>query len=481
MKKTQIAIIGTGPAGIAAADFLSNYTSLFDVVIFDKGRSIFTRPCPVDLNSACQGCNGICNVISGFGGCLQYGDAIKLSRYPSGRRLKSLLGDSYHLLELEAMKFFSTSTSEFTQSNNDWLGNFQVRSYPVAELSEDRLANFLINKYKLLKQKHDVRLKTRVINIIPFNTGYQITSVCNGIFKCDNFDAVIVAVGRSGITDASKWFISNNIKLTPGTLSIGLRFELPTYLLEPLYNIHKDFKFSSKQNGAKIKSFCFSAHPSTGGVIKYCNYQDQFQSPVILLDAHTNISKSRQNDGEERMGNFALLFQIQSNCSSHDWINTSFISKYSKLFDGRPIWQPILELINENNGSRVDVLNQPSVKDISRGSIESLLSGEVIQPILSSYHSLCKEASRISGNSIFEYYYKTIVMAPAVEFIWDTVEVSSSFETNARNFFVLGDCAGLAQGILQATISGISAAKEISHRQLLSQEFKLVCDNKTHQ
>jgi uncharacterized protein len=469
MRKTRVAIIGAGPAGIAAAETLSNYISQVDVVIFDKGRPILSRPCPVDLNSFCKQCNGICNVMSGFGGCLQYGDAIKLSRYPAGRRLKALLGDSYRLLELEAINFFSTLESEFTQSKIDWLGNFQIRSYPVAEISEDRLSKLLINKYLFLSQKHDVRLKTRVINITGFDSGYQITSECNGTLTNDNFDAVIVAVGRSGIVDAAQWFTCNNIKTKPGSLSIGVRFELPTSLLKPLYNIHKDFKYSDRQYGTKIKSFCFSAHPDTGGVIKYCNYQDQFQSPVIFLDAHTNVNKSVQSDSKECKGNFALLFQIQTECSARDWVNTSFVSKYSKLFDGKPIWQPIQELIDENSKSKIDTSIQPSVKDIYRGNINSLLADEIVQPILSSYRSLCTEASRINGDSISKYYDKTIVMAPAVEFMWDTVDVSSSFETNARNFFVLGDCAGVAQGILQAAISGISAAQAILHRQLVAQ------------
>ncbi|MDQ3816254.1 MAG: FAD-dependent oxidoreductase [Acidobacteriota bacterium] len=458
VKEKKVAIIGTGPAGLAAAEALSKRAPHISVVLFDKGRPASARTCPVDMNRGCGGCRGTCNVISGFGGCLQYGDAMKLSRFPAGRRLKALLQDSYDSLEYEAMEFFEALDEEFIGTPTEQLGDIRIRTYPVAEVGEARLATLLLSKYTYLKEKYDVRLRTRVTNIERHGDEFLVESQRQGIAKGDWFDAVLVAAGRSGITDVVKWITANNIESTPGTFSLGIRFELPSYLLSPLYAAHKDFKFTDRRFKSKIKSFCFSAHPETGGMLKYCHYQDQFNSAVIFLDAHTNIDGPVHD--QECLGNFALLMQVDTNGSARDWINSSFVPTYSQVYAGRPIWQPLTEILGGTTRNSV----QPSVRDIQRGEITKVIPENILVPLLSSYSSLSLTAAEHGGYDVSQYRDLAIAMAPAVEFVWDTVNVSSSFETNINNFFVLGDSAGLAQGILQAAISGFAASRELISR-----------------
>jgi uncharacterized FAD-dependent dehydrogenase len=42
--------------------------------------------------------------------------------------------------------------------------------------------------------------------------------------------------------------------------------------------------------------------------------------------------------------------------------------------------------------------------------------------------------------------------------------VSNFLETTIKNFFACGDGAGITRGLLQASLSGVIAAKEISKR-----------------
>src|ERR1051326_4015499 len=87
----DVLVIGAGPGGIAAADLLSG--SGARVLLVDAGRPYQRRACPVDMGRSCHGCRNVCNVISGFGGSIHFGDGVKLSRFPSGRRLAELLGE----------------------------------------------------------------------------------------------------------------------------------------------------------------------------------------------------------------------------------------------------------------------------------------------------------------------------------------------------------------------------------------------------
>ena len=88
----SVLIIGAGPAGIAAALTLIDEGYTGEIRLVELGRDLPSRLCPVDRGHACAGCGGTCNVLSGLGGCIHYGDAVKLSLLPAGKRLRDTLG-----------------------------------------------------------------------------------------------------------------------------------------------------------------------------------------------------------------------------------------------------------------------------------------------------------------------------------------------------------------------------------------------------
>src|SRR5262245_20072541 len=102
-----VTLVGAGPGCLAAASFLRTRPALFSVTMIEKGRPPVARHCPVDAGRRCRACGGTCNVISGFGGAMHYGDSIKLSKFPAGRRLRQHLGiEIYERLERQAQAFF---------------------------------------------------------------------------------------------------------------------------------------------------------------------------------------------------------------------------------------------------------------------------------------------------------------------------------------------------------------------------------------
>src|SRR6266498_2688826 len=134
----DVLVIGAGPAGLAAAAHLGGVARL-SVLVVDAGRHFAKRPCPVDRQHRCRGCGGICNVISGFGGSIHYGDGVTLSRFRSGRRLSELLGDGASAeLEGRALRLFTTSAPATFRGVADSVNArvpFTLKDYPVATLS----------------------------------------------------------------------------------------------------------------------------------------------------------------------------------------------------------------------------------------------------------------------------------------------------------------------------------------------------------
>lgn len=87
----DVAIVGQGPGGIASALELHR-NGVQRLILFELGNKPRKRFCPAEHRAACDGCRGVCSVIAGFGGAMHYGGPVKLSKFPSGRRLAELVG-----------------------------------------------------------------------------------------------------------------------------------------------------------------------------------------------------------------------------------------------------------------------------------------------------------------------------------------------------------------------------------------------------
>ena len=65
----DVIIIGAGPGGIYAAYELANADHGFKVAVFESGKELKDRKCPIDGDKIkkCIGCRS-CSIMSGFGG-----------------------------------------------------------------------------------------------------------------------------------------------------------------------------------------------------------------------------------------------------------------------------------------------------------------------------------------------------------------------------------------------------------------------------
>jgi uncharacterized FAD-dependent dehydrogenase len=62
------------------------------------------------------------------------------------------------------------------------------------------------------------------------------------------------------------------------------------------------------------------------------------------------------------------------------------------------------------------------------------------------------------------YSRHTLLYGVEVKFYSNRIDVSPEMETEIRNLFAIGDGAGITRGLLQASASGILAARAIAER-----------------
>lgn len=458
----DVAVLGAGPAGIAAALRLAD--AGLSVRLVESGRPFAHRPCPVDHGRRCHGCGGICNVISGFGGSVHYGDGVKLSKFPSGRRLQELLEpEAAPRLMADALDLLGAQDATFLGLAADNSGPY--KDYQVASLSSTEVARVVERLHARVAAAEGVRLdlRTAARDIQAQDGGgfvIELEPTTDASDTVVHAQRLFVAVGRRGQRWWRKQVRRLGLRHTLPVPSVGIRFECPLGFLAPATAIHPDLKTTLVRAGVKVKTFCLCAG-SGGGRVKFTDYGDH-----TLLDGHV------VEEPGGTVGNIALLAQLrdeQGAPRTQDWIEQHLLQPYRGLRHDRP-GKPVLQWYPDFRAGTVtcgDVDEftrrsgvRPSAADVQVANLASVLGADVHAALCSAFEdllaSLQPKAQRHPAG-----LERVGVLGLELESLWDELALTTGMESSLPGLYACGDCAGLAQGILQATVSGLAAAEDV--------------------
>ena len=91
--KTDVVIIGAGPAGIFTALEMLRRGSKKKIVMVEKGQAIENRRCPKEKTGKCMNCKPYCHITTGFSGAGAFSDGKLSLSYEVGGDLPSLIGE----------------------------------------------------------------------------------------------------------------------------------------------------------------------------------------------------------------------------------------------------------------------------------------------------------------------------------------------------------------------------------------------------
>jgi uncharacterized FAD-dependent dehydrogenase len=278
---------------------------------------------------------------------------------------------------------------------------------------------------------------------------------------------VVVAVGRRG----QQWWqeVVRDLELdhTTPVSSVGVRFECSRELLEAGNSLHPDFKTTVIRHGVKVKTFCFCAGAG-GGKIKFTDYGD-----VTLLDGHVIP------DGHGTAANFALLAQLRNPAGEprpREWVTSQLLDDYAKLRVDRP-GKPIMQSYSDFRRKRVPLETyqtfakrvpfHPSVADLEAANLASILPEDIHAAFCQTFDELLTffnpDIGTVHSGGIPDTVADSIaVIGLELESMWDELHVDEHLQTTRPGLYACGDCAGLAQGVLQSATSGLAAARHIA-------------------
>lgn len=415
MNKYEVIIIGAGISGCICSLELRTDIS---ILLIDAGEELDKRKCVWEMTGNCNQCKP-CKLITGIGGCIKSGDSAKVSFPPSGKRLLGKNKECKKIAKILNKKYFNNSSAQKTKRSYKRLA---LKKYPISIIDSVESDSILRNIENKIKNKSNIHLRTceKVKDIKKTDVFTVITD--KSIYYSNR---VVLATGRYGKKWLKEYIIRNKIEFMKSNSLIGVRFQVPYEMLIMPSKAHPDFKYSESFGRNKVKTFCFCGGES-GGVIKPINYDG-----IQFLDGHINTTS--KND----KGNFALLHTVSEEDAN------IIISNYKDANNGKKIEEKYSDFIS------------------SQSQFTRIIPEEIRKNIITVYERLFNIFNENNKYSIND----TEVLGLEVENNWYEIKTNNTFEVESiSGLYVIGDALAIAQGLMQAAITGYLAAKKINGR-----------------
>jgi uncharacterized FAD-dependent dehydrogenase len=459
MEQYDVIIIGAGPAGIFSALELTGADKSLRILMIEKGRDLKYRHCPIkQRKTSCISCSE-CAVISGWGGAGAFSDGkLTLSPYIGGHLLRYMKNDEL----MGLIDYVDNKYIKYGAPKRMYGGNKKkvealeaLASKNDLELMPTRLRHIGTERCPLVLKKMKTALN-RHVDILFDSEVDKITlhrrKVC-GVRLVDGreygAEYVILSPGREG----SKWLESESKRLKLSTLKnpvdIGVRVEVPASVLEHLTSIVHEPKlvFYSKTFEDKVRTFCVNPY---GEVVK------EYLKGIWTVNGHSYAKKKTNNT------NFALLVSTTFTEPFDEPISYGrYIAHLANIL-GRGVIVQRLGDLRAGRRSTSDRIRRglvrPTLKDATPGDLSFVIPYRYLSDILEMLEAMEKVAPGVNSRH-------TLLYGLEVKFYSMQLKLTESLETEVKSLFAAGDGAGVSRGLIQASASGVVAAREILRRK----------------
>jgi hypothetical protein len=458
MKRYDAIIVGAGPAGIFSALELLKQKKDAKILIIEKGRDIDKRVCPMKIREiSCAACPE-CALLSGWGGAGAFSDG-KLNLSPD---IGGHLSNYVDLNTLRLLIIYVDDTYIKYGAPDELYGGNETEIINIARLASENNLTFIPSRIRhigtdrcrtVLKNIKD-SFNRRVETLFSSEAERVITErrKAVGISLKDGTklysDFVILAPGREG----SRWLEkeSKRLRLTllKNPVDIGVRVELPSAVFDPLTKITYEPKliFHSRTFNDKVRTFCVNPY---GEVVK------EYLKGIWTVNGHSYANSRTDNT------NFALLVStFFTEPFDEPILYGSYIAGLANLIGKGVIVQRLGDLHMGRRSTRERIANgnvKPTLRDATPGDLSFVLPFRHLTDILEMLEALDKMAPGVNSEN-------TLLYGAEVKFYSMLPKLTESLETEVANLYAVGDGAGVSRGLIQASVSGVIAARDISKR-----------------
>ena len=451
MADYDVIVIGAGPGGIFSAYELAKANRGLKVAVFELGRPLDKRRCPIDGKKikSCVKCN-ICNIMSGFGGAGAFSDGKYNITNQFGGTLYEHVGKQeaidlmMYVDEInrthggDGTKLYSTANTGIKRmclENGLHLLDAQVR-----HLGTDINYVVLENIYNELKDCVDFHFESAVTGVAKVNGGYEV-QLGDESYTCTD---CIISVGRSG----SKWMesvcSSLDIPTKSNRVDIGVRVELPaeifSHLTDELYEskiVYRTEKFEDL-----VRTFCMNPH----GVVVNEN-----TNGIVTVNGHSYEDPAKHTENT----NFALL--VSKHFSEPFKDSNGYgesIARLSNMLGGGVMVQRFGDLVRGRRSTERRIQENFVTPTLAAtpGDLSLVIPKRILDGIIEMIYALDKIAPGTANDD-------TLLYGVEVKFYNMEVEIDDDLQTKCPGLYVIGDCSGVTHSLSHASASGVHVAR----------------------
>jgi len=455
--KFDVIIVGAGPAGIFSALELTEKTKL-KVLMLDKGPDISKRKCPANRGLGCINCDP-CTLLCGWGGAGAFSDGKLtlstevggwLNQYCSKEELSKLVdyvdgvyqkfGAPGHLYGADLDK-----VDEIERKAS--LAGLKLVPQKLRHMGTDKCGETLRKMRQELNGKAEIRTRTDVKGLLVKNSVVEGIETTRGEKVYGKY--VILAPGRVG----AEWLKTEaqvlGLKTLNNPVDVGVRVELLASVMEDLTNelYEPKFVYYSKSFDDQIRTFCVAPK---GEVIT------ESYDGILTVNGQSYAERKTKNT------NFAILVSTSFTEPFREPIAYGkYLARLTNLLSGGVLIQRLGDLQEGRRSTEERIRRSvvvPTLKSATPGDLSFVLPYRYLADIREMLQALDQISPGVNSKD-------TLLYGVEVKFYTSRLQLSDCLETKIRNLFTIGDGAGVTRGLVQASVSGVIATKEIIKRE----------------
>jgi len=460
--KTDVVIVGAGPAGIFTAIEMLRRGSKKKILIVEKGQAVENRHCPKSKTKQCVNCKPYCHITTGFSGAGAFSDGKLSLSCEVGGDLPTLIGEN---LAQETIEYTDGIYLEFGAdehiegiNNSEEVKEIRKRAIqaglklvdcPIRHLGTEKAQGLYlaIEKY-LQKSGVEILFGHECTDLILKDGRCLGVRVEHAEIQKEIFaDNTIVATGRRGADWLEKICTEHCIAHQPGTVDIGVRVEVRNEVIERVNDVLYESKLIGypKPFKNKVRTFC----QNPGGFVSQENYDNDLavvngHSYKDIKSNNTNLAILCSHNFSEPFNQPIAYAQKVGELTNMLGAGHILVQRFGDILDGKRTWQKELSQSNL----------RPTLPDAVAGDITAAMPYRSMINIINFIQAVDHVVPGFASN-------ETLLYSPELKFYSNRVKMDQSFNTNIAGLHCLGDSSGWTRGLMMASAMGVLMGRKL--------------------
>lgn len=460
--KTDVLIIGAGPAGIFTALEMLKKNSKKQIIIVEKGVSVEKRSCPKAKTQNCVNCKPFCHITTGFSGAGAFSDGKLSLSSDVGGDLPRLIGDelAQKTIDYTDKIYLEFGADEKVEGINNSEEVKKIRKdaisaglklvdCPIRHLGTEKAHSLYleIEKY-LLSHGVAILFNCECTDLIlDGDTCKGATVLLDGVQTEIFASHTIAATGRRGAEWLEKICADHDIAHEPGTVDIGVRVEVRNEVMEKVNEVLYESKLIGwpKPFKNKVRTFC----QNPGGFVSQENYDNDLA--VVNGHSYKDLKSGNTNVAILCSHNFSTPFnqpiayaQKVGELTNMLGAGHILVQRFGDILDGKRTWDH--ELTHSNI--------KPTLPDAVAGDITAAIPYRAMTNIINFIKAVDVVVPGFAS-------YETLLYSPELKFYSNRVKMDENFNTSIKGFHCLGDSSGWTRGLMMASVMGVLMGRKL--------------------